>query len=235
MIKEFITFGGGAKNFHEAGERLKNQALNLELFDKVTLYTEEDLKKDTEFWNKHGEFIENNKRGYGYWIWKSYLIKKKFDSMNDGDVLMYLDCGCEIHINRRGIINYYFDLVKTRYIITTIIDKEKLWNKMDVILRLGMLDDKVMNSGQKEAGMLLFFVCEKTRKIVNDWYELCSDYRNIDDSPSMVCNDNEYKEHRHDQSVLSLLLKKNEIVTDILMHDCVYYIRNTTGVSRLSL
>ena len=33
MIKEFITFGGGAKNFHEAGERLKNQALNLELFD----------------------------------------------------------------------------------------------------------------------------------------------------------------------------------------------------------
>ena len=39
----------------------------------------------------------------------------------------------------------------------------------------------------------------------------------------------------NDQSVLSLLLKKNEIVTDILMHDCVYYIRNTTGVSRLSL
>lgn len=99
MSKEFITFGAGGDNYIEAGNRLIEQAKSLELFDKITLYKDADLKADTEFWEKHGDFIEKNKRGYGYWIWKPYLIKKSMDSMKDGDILLYADCGCEIDIS----------------------------------------------------------------------------------------------------------------------------------------
>jgi len=34
-MKKFITFGGGGQNYIDAGNRLINQALNLNLFDEV--------------------------------------------------------------------------------------------------------------------------------------------------------------------------------------------------------
>ena len=38
-----------------------------------------DLKTIHEFWNVHKGFIESRPRGYGYWIWKSYLTLKTLD------------------------------------------------------------------------------------------------------------------------------------------------------------
>ena len=57
------------------------------------------LKKDSEFWVKHGNFIENNKRGYGYWLWKSYIVKKQLELMKEGDILLYADSGCVMNMN----------------------------------------------------------------------------------------------------------------------------------------
>ena len=64
--KIFITFGAGSNNYYDAVKRLTSQANNLEIFNKVIGYTDNDIKKDNEFWNKHSKFILSNKRGYGY-------------------------------------------------------------------------------------------------------------------------------------------------------------------------
>lgn len=77
-MKVFITFGAGGQNYIDAGKRLIKQAKSTGYFDKTILYTEKDLKNDKHFWNPHSEFISKNKRGYGYWIWKSYIIKKQW-------------------------------------------------------------------------------------------------------------------------------------------------------------
>ena len=39
--------------------------------------TDEHLKIDKLFWENHGKIIENNSRGYGYWLWKPYIVKKQ--------------------------------------------------------------------------------------------------------------------------------------------------------------
>ena len=59
----FITFCGGEKNYYDAANRLIEQAQNINLFDKIILYTEQNLKDDECFWEKHSNFIENNKMG----------------------------------------------------------------------------------------------------------------------------------------------------------------------------
>ena len=94
MSKILITFAAGSQKYIDAANRLISQAISTNIFDKTILYTAEDLQSDTEFWFKHGIFIENNPRGYGYWLWKPYLIKKTMLKMKHGDVLLYLDCGC---------------------------------------------------------------------------------------------------------------------------------------------
>ena len=65
----FITFGSHG-GYIDAGRRLIDQAKQMNIFTETILYSPEYLQKDHEFWTKHRTFIQNNRRGYGYWLWK---------------------------------------------------------------------------------------------------------------------------------------------------------------------
>jgi hypothetical protein len=235
-MKWFITFGAGSPNYYEAGNRLINQANSVELFDKTTFYTDAYLKNDIDFWSKHSAFIENNHRGYGYWLWKPYVIKKTMEQMEDGDILLFLDCGCEIDKNKKEEISTHLELVKNEYIIGTSAGQdEQKYNKMDLIIKLNMLDNKCfLDEHQRQGGSNLFYVCDKTRNLVNEWYELACDYHNIDDSPSIIPNFSCFIDHRHDQSIFSLLTKKYDIYSrKYSLFDCTTVDRNKSGISRI--
>ena len=116
MCNKVITFASGNNCYYEAAKRLINQAESTSLFE-CELITENCLKSDNEFWDKHSNFIEKNKRGFGYWIWKPYIIKKTMQTLNTGDVLLYLDSGCEIDINKKRQIEEYLELVKKKIIL----------------------------------------------------------------------------------------------------------------------
>lgn len=111
MKKVFLTFGGPSVGWHNRVKTICSHVNELHTFDKIIGMTDTNLKNDPLFWDKHKDFIENNHRGYGYWIWKSYLVLKCLEEMNDGDIVLYCDAGCEI--NKKGIhrLNEYFDIV----------------------------------------------------------------------------------------------------------------------------
>ena len=229
----FITFGAGGQNYYDAVERLIKQATNLNVFDSIIGYTDKDLMNDTEFWYQHSNFILNNSRGFGYWLWKSYIIKKTMEKFNNDDILLYLDCGCELDIRKKNKIIKIFEHVKKEYIIGTKTSIEKHWNKMDLQVKLDMIDNKYLNTPMHQAGALLFKICDKTRDLVNKWYELSSDYHNIDDTPSIRKNLDCFIEHRHDQSLFSLLTKKSNLYSNNTLFDCIEYTRNKTGISTI--
>jgi hypothetical protein len=232
-MKHFITFGAGEQNFIDAGNRLVGQAESTGKFDSVRLFTDIDLKDDTEFWPKHSEFILKNRRGYGYWIWKPYLIKRTMDALVDGDILLYLDSGCEIDARFSNHFDKLFDIVKKDYIIGSKVCIERVWNKMDLIVELDMLDDKHLNSLIRQGGTNMFYVCDKTRELVRRWYELACNYHFIDDSPSILPNLPDFKEHRHDQSIFSLLTKKMGLFSKEGLGPVIKIYRNKTGTSKL--
>lgn len=234
-IKKFITFGAGDQNFIEAGKRLINQTKNLNLFDDIILYSEEYLHQDDIFWINHGNFITNNKKGYGYWLWKPYIIKKTMDEMCDDDILLYLDCGCEIDVNEKEFLINCFEIVKKDYIIGTLgVGYVKERCKMDLILRLDMNDNKYLDSRQRQSGANMYYICDQTRQLVNEWYKVACEYHLLDDTESMNTNLDCFIDHRHDQSIFSLLTKKYNLYSNInLDQACIKYIRNRTGISRL--
>jgi hypothetical protein len=226
----FITFGSH-NNYIDAGIRLINQAKNLNVFDNIKLFTIDDLKNDYNFWVTHNNFILNNSRGFGYWLWKPFLIKKSMDQMNDDDILLYLDSGCEIDISEKDYFLECLETVKKDYIVGTC-GKTNVKNscKMDLLLLLNMNKDIYLNSRMHQAGANLILICKETRKLINEWYELCNNYHLIDDSTSISKNLNEYDEHRHDQSIYCLLTKKYNLYSDMnLGYKCIKYIRNRTG------
>lgn len=232
-MKHFITFGAGNQNFIDAGNRLLRQANSTGKFDSVRFYTDSDLRIDDEFWPKHSEFIIKNPKGFGYWLWKPYLIKKTMDSLVDGDILLYLDCGCEIDNRFAKHFDNLFEIVKTDYIIGSQVCIERRWNKMDLIVELDMLEDRHMDGLQRQGGTNLFYVCDKTREFVRRWYELACNYHLIDDSPSVLPNFSDFREHRHDQAIFSLLTKKTGLYSKSGLGPVVRIFRNISGASRL--
>ena len=80
----------------------------------------------------------------------------------------------------------------------------------------------------------MFLVCDKTRTLVNRWYELCCNYHLIDDSPSIAPNLPEFIEHRHDQAIFSLLTKKMELFSTETLAPVVLVYRNRTGKSLIT-
>lgn len=239
MANYFITFAGGEKNFHEAGERIIKQADSLNFFDKTILYTDDFLKNDKEFWEKHSKFILNNKRGYGYYIWKPYIIKKTIENMIDGDKLLFLDCGCEIDVRKKELIKNFFSIInennKLELGSTQCVEKE--WNKMDLIIKLNMLKNEQLNTYQYQSGTILFFICKEIRDLVNEWYSIACNYNLIDDSESINKNLDCFIEHRHDQSIFSLLIKKYNLNNfskyNLLFFDVIEVVRNRSGKSIL--
>jgi hypothetical protein len=230
----FITFGSHA-NYIDASIRLCKQANTFNLFTNITAYTGAYLFKDTFFWKQHGTFVTKHTRGFGYWIWKPYLILKTMNQMKDGEIVLYLDCGCELDLSEKKYLLDYIEIVKKDKIMgsdTKCI--EKVWNKRDLIEFLDMDKEEYVNSTQRQAGALMIFVCDETRKFVKEWYHLACDYHNIDDSPTILPNYSEFKEHRHDQSIFSLLTKKYNLFsrTYIDTH-CIRYLRNRSGTSKL--
>ena len=237
MILKLITFGSH-NNYIDAGKRLIEQAKNTEMFNEIILYTADDLKTDEHFWKTHGDFVSKNSRGYGYWIWKSYLIKKNMEEMNHGDILLYLDSGCEIACKEKNWINTCIDQVKIDKIIGTYyrfpVDvSEKYWSKMDLIEKFN-IDSTLLDDKQRQGGLVLFYICDEVKQLVNEWYTLSSDYHNLDNSPSILENSTGFREHRHDQSIFSLLTKKYNLFSKIVLDTkCFRAYRNRSGKSCL--
>ena len=154
--------------------------------------------------------------------------------MNDGDKLLWLDSGCEIDIKKKEKIQEYLKYIETDYIIGSNNTIEREYCKIDLILKLDMLDPKHLETLQHQATAILFLVCDKTRELVNHWYELSCDYHLIDDSPDINDQLMYYKEHRHDQSIFSLLTKKYNLFSNHTIDEIICMFRNNTGNSWLN-
>lgn len=209
--KWFITFGGPTINYHNAVERICREANEIGAFDHIIGYTEKDLMNDTSFWNKHKDFILANERGYGYWVWKSYLTKKTLEKMRDDDILVYADAGCKINPNGTKRLHEYFDIVNRSEwpnLSVKMEHLEKTWTKMDIFNYYDANQPNVVETGQLISGLYILRKCQHTIDLIARWYEGSCQYHLSDDSPSSIPNDASFSENRHDQSLFSVLRKK---------------------------
>jgi hypothetical protein len=88
----------------------------------------------------------------------------------------------------------------------------KNWCKMHVIVKYNMFD-KVFSESIEDcwAGALVLKKTENTIKYIQEWLDMCCIYDDITDVESKIKNNKLFIEHRHDQSLLSIVLHKYNI------------------------
>ncbi len=208
-----LTFAN--KLYYPAVERLKVQARPFG-FKSVHCVTNKDLQSNTAFWSRHSHFILNNTRGFGNWIWKPYIIQQRLRQLKEDEILVYLDAGCELNVYGLSRFLEYIAMVKSSPGIVTfeLAHLEKTFTKKSLIQFLHA--EELSNSEQLVGGIIIMRKCKYVVDIINMWYSIaCENYHYIDDSKNEEI-DPDFKEHRHDQSIFSLLckLKGSTIIKD---------------------
>lgn len=213
--KYFLSFAD--RRMSSALERIKNQALAMNFFDEVYVWSEANL--DEDFCQKRQDVLNYSTRGFGYWCWKSHVILKVLETMPEGGILLYCDAGCHLNPKGRSRLNDYVEAVlndtvgvKAFCASLKVADvKEKRWTKGDVFDYFNCRNRKdITESLQIAATHVLVRKCAQSMSMLYAWNDAINNrFSLIDDTQSKSPNFPEFIENRHDQSIFSVLYKLN--------------------------
>ena len=95
----FISYGD--KKFQKSLKRIKKQAKENGIFNKIITYSPKDLP----LYIKSSPLFASEKGG-GYWLWKPYIIKLTLERCDEGDIVFYIDAGCTLNNQSNDWYNY---------------------------------------------------------------------------------------------------------------------------------
>jgi hypothetical protein len=180
------------------GDELPSYCLHSAAFDRHRVY----MTNSTD----------DSSRGAGYWFWKPLVVlhNSRRDDIKNGTFIVYSDP------DRPDVVGYVGDLIETMVqrghdfaIQQWKAGAEAVHTKGDTFKRFGeeISTSKITWTPQYSAN---FFVLQKnprTVKFIAEWAELLQNFHLVSDEPSVSPNDKAFDENRHDQSMLSMLLK----------------------------
>ena len=71
-------------------QRITDEAASMNLFTHILPYNESSLQANG-FFDLYGTFVRENGRGFGYWIWKPWIINLTMHRLPEGCFLVYTD------------------------------------------------------------------------------------------------------------------------------------------------
>ena len=223
--KYFLVYNDNTHNYNL--EQLLNSVRNYGKDFEIIVFDKEDM--DEKFVNENKEILEMQ-RGGGYWLWKPYIVNEVLNKIEEGDYLFYMDSS---YYFTEDFTPLYEDFLKENdFLIWENKPNEsnnplKRLCKMDVIKKYDM-ENKVILENVNEfwAGTFIIKKTPKTVDLIKEWLTMCCNKHDITDEPSEVANHPYFFDHRHDQSLLSIILHKNNIQGQVFERKYLQNLRN---------
>ena len=216
-----VTFGAGLPNWRAAARRLGQQASESGAFAQTLVYTERELFRDfPDFAREHRNILSPRVRGFGYWIWKPFLLWKslEFARRSGHSGVAYLDAGCELNLRsnaaRLRLLNYQ-QIALSRGVFAMHLAgfPEREWTRLAVMDHFGLT--RADRSAPQVQGTPMLPASAEGVEFARTWYESCvgNDYFLVRDAKEDEVQEPGFRDHRHDQSVFSSLVKVQGIET----------------------
>jgi hypothetical protein len=172
-------------------------------FDAVDIVDESKIDPLFALFNKD---IFTGKRGAGcYWLFKPYFIYLAMMQLKDNDLLVYSDAGVEWATS----VNEIVSRMDQDMFLFTNTHPNHHWTKRFTLDT--MMPDWRHNRNadtpwpQVQASVIFIKVCQNTRDFIKRWLLWCQMPGIIDDSKGPNHEYSYFQDHRHDQSILSVL------------------------------
>lgn len=198
-------------------EKLTKSAHDTNGFDEI-LFWKDTSFVNTEYYKNHSSIFKNI-RGFGYYIWKPFIIYNELLKCDYGDYVVYSDCGkgngssinknisplitwCENH-NNGLLAGLYYPLSKSN----------SKWTKRDCFHLMECDSYEYIEHCQVMGGRSVWKKTEFNMNLIVEWIKMCVDPR-ISTDYENTCglqNYDDFIDHRHDQSIITNLVLKNKI------------------------
>lgn len=184
-----------------SAELLRYSALRHGLADGVFVYRERDV---APLLAQYPELLPKS-RGYGWWAWKPYVIRQTLARVHPGDVVVYCDAGVIVEDSLRGAAE------RVEHVLLHSLGQwpskgyaNRQWTKRDTFGFMERNADAHRDAVQVNAAVQVYRNTPEARAFVDEYLRWCTDLKVVDDA-CVLKNPPDFVEHRHDQSVLSLL------------------------------
>ena len=176
-------------------------------FDEVIQYCPKDIDRKFYRQNEHIFFYT---RGAGYWLWKPYLIKKTLERLAPNDYLFYSDAGAYFIAPVTPLIQTAENIGQDIFVFELQGLFEKEYTKRDAFILMNCDSESYTETLQRLATFSLWKNTPYALEFVSEWLEYAQDERILTDLDNQLGCSNYpgFIEHRHDQSIFSLLSKK---------------------------
>jgi hypothetical protein len=229
LVPGWTTIGGRLKKyllnyadgrFYQAQRKNSASGLSVGGFDACFARRRSDLAST---------FVQQNKdtlskpRGAGYWLWKPYVIRRALSEIQFGDLLFYSDSGAYF-INPIDSLLPILDSTPNQLLLFSLDESltHARWTKRDCFVLMELDHDPYLSCGQLLASFIIMKKSGFVVDFIDEWLSYACDYRILTDAPNEcgLANYPEFEDHRHDQSILSLLGRKYNVQTtpDISQH-----------------
>lgn len=198
MKFHLITYAD--EKFESIQEQLHEHVSSLKEFSSITGYTRKWLKT-TDFYDCH-RLLLDEKRGSGWWAWKPYILKQKMKQIDNGDVVVYVDCGDTL---QNGITNYLKTILEFEpCLLLCGGNPNSAWTKRESFIFMNCDNEEFWSLPQLEAGFQAWKKCYVTEHALQLYLEwTCNRIVVTDEKFSAYENFADFQDHRHDQSILT--------------------------------
>lgn len=205
--KFFISYADDV--YEDALVRITNQAKKSGFFDDVRDFRPQDLS--SSFRRMYID-VFSRRRGGGYWIWKHEIIRRTLDRMDWGDFLVYQDAGTTVNGEGLARFDEYMKIAnvsESGMLAWSWPGPESNWTTDKLFRAIGVYERKhFWHSTHVIATVFVFQKRQAVMEMIRMYSSLIrSDQLLITDDYSNLTRRASFFEHRHDQSIFSLLLK----------------------------
>lgn len=200
----FLSYATGA--FVEAAQGLCESAKAVG-FDTTIFSGPDDLEPAFRAANAA---ILAELRGAGYWLWKPQIIRQELSKLDPGDVLVYCDAGRSSYYRFQRFPTKLVEKARSSgFLLGPIIPQHgplAHWTKRDAFILTGMDGADIAALPPIQATWSFWTNSPAARDFLEAWLEVCRDPRALSDRPSELGeNYPGFRDHRHDQALLSLV------------------------------
>jgi hypothetical protein len=156
--------------------------------------------------------IMKERRGAGYWLWKPAILLDAMASLPDGVPILYTDAGLAYENSPAPLLSLLQDQEVVTFSNTP--DRvQRLWTKRDCFVLLDADRPEEWERRQLDAAVLLMRNGPRARALMAEWATAMRDPRTLTDQPNQCGLPNlaGFIEHRHDQSVLTIVAARNGV------------------------
>lgn len=206
MTITFLTF---SNTNYMTTNRIVEQAKEFKIFDNILSLSELDIPG---FIKKHLQFINDNKPGYGYWIWKPKIILDTLLKLDETDILIYCDAGMWLNCQGKDRLIFYLKKLENKTLVTFSTNyKAQHYVKSDAVMNyFPNFNDELNNACY--AGLMIIKKNNESVSFIKDWLELCENYHFIDQSPSYQYPETSiFRGNDCDNGLFNLCLAKHKI------------------------